>query len=187
MRGLVIDETIPLSDDDLTRVLQFAYKVYATNQDEYARRKQDDPEKIVADIAIGKAAELAVSHYLDTIPLRHSAVDFKIYDRKHKSFDPDLMVYHNTEILRCHVKTMRSESATRFGLSWSFHITDPLILRPVTNDYIIFCESFDRSVTIKALSQAALVIPTLVEPVLPQLRPYKRVADWNLVRQYLEN
>jgi len=95
--------------ENLATYEHFAEGVFKTNRDKYARRNQRNPEAIKFQIITGKLAEIAVSELIPNC----SKPDFRIYDTKNKSFDADL----TDEWYNYHVKSIETESATRFGIS----------------------------------------------------------------------
>jgi len=113
---------------------EFAEKCCPTNQNEYARRNQNNIEKIKKDIRIGKMGEFAVYYMM----LKKEAKgitkpDLEIYENNKKSFDSDLKCGN----YNFHIKSQCLESASKFGISWMFQKTDPLIKKASEYDYFI--------------------------------------------------
>lgn len=123
---------VELGDDIVYLCNHFAELTYLSNLDEYARRGQNNPDKIKLDIAQGKAAEFAAMYYL--IEEGHGKVSIPdtTLHRK-KSFDPDL----TTSRYNIHVKSQSQESYSKYGKSFLFQKKDPLVVNPKDNDRIV--------------------------------------------------
>jgi len=107
-----------ISTDIYTKCTAFAKSSVASSSEKYARRNQFDVEKIVKDIRNGKIGEEGVySLMLDKFP-KLSTPDHNIYDKKNKSWDPDLKDEESN--IRIAVKSQDFESAITFGESWVF-------------------------------------------------------------------
>ena len=73
----------------LERCKIFAAFSVDSSADEYARRNQNDINKIKIDIYRGKVAEFMVYNYLVSRGKHVTKPDLNIYDKHHKSFDSD--------------------------------------------------------------------------------------------------
>ena len=76
---------VKISKYNYNKCVDFANKQLKTSADLYAYRGEAKKEKIVYDIIVGKLAELAVCKFL-----KSSKPDFTIYERRKKSYGPDL-------------------------------------------------------------------------------------------------
>lgn len=113
---------------------KFALECIETNKDEYAKRGQDDLSKLNADIAYGKLSEILVQKYFKSMKVSCSSVDFLIYSKELKSFEPDLYTFPAANVINnIHVKSCTSKS--RFETSWLFQPNDVVTLLPKPNDY----------------------------------------------------
>ena len=108
---------IKISKYNYNKCVDFANKQLKTSADLYAYRGESKKEKIAYDIIVGKLAELAVSKFL-----KCSKPDFTIYERRKKSYSPDLRLGN----LRVHVKGQSEESVKRYGHSWLFQRAENL-------------------------------------------------------------
>lgn len=107
-----------ITDDMLTKCTKFAEDSVGTSADKYARRQQFNINKIQDDIRNGKLGELAVWQKLVNTYPNLSQPDFNIYDKKQKSWDPDLKDADSA--LRVGVKSQDIKSAINYGDSWVF-------------------------------------------------------------------
>ena len=104
----------------------------------YAKRNQFSEEKRIKDSFIGKMGEIVVYKYFKEKGIELSYPDTKIYNKKDKSWAPDLS---NSEY-NVHVKTQDLESGKRYGVSWmfqagsSFGHKDKEIHNPSDKDYL---------------------------------------------------
>ena len=98
---------------------KFAEESVGSSVDKYARRNQFDVEKIIKDIRNGKIGEEGThSSLLSKFP-NLSTPDHQIYDKKNKSWDPDLKDASGIKIA---VKSQDIDSAIAYGDSWVFQI-----------------------------------------------------------------
>lgn len=114
----VIDSKFMISEDTLNKCLAFAKSSVDTSLDKYARRNQFDGEKIIKDIRNGKVGEEMVYQKISSLYPELSKPDYQIYNKKDKSWDPDLKDIQSN--LRLAVKSQDIESAINFGESWVF-------------------------------------------------------------------
>jgi hypothetical protein len=113
--------------------IEFAVKSVDSSKDHYAKRNQNNIDKIKNDIYLGKVAEFAVYNYYYQNFGKISKPDLKVYDQKGKSYDADL----KTKKSLVHVKSYFSKSG--FQPSWVFQKNDPLVVSPKDNDMVIMC------------------------------------------------
>jgi len=132
------------------RSFKFANEVIDTNIDKYQKRGQGARDKIIDQIAQGKLAEIAVSKFFSSIGLTVTLPDFKIYSKWEKSYDADLDIQMGKIFYPIHVKSISTDSASHFGLSWIFQRSDPLYFASaridLKYDKIALCETLSRSV-----------------------------------------
>lgn len=112
------DPKFIISEDIFKLCGAFAKSSLATNTDRYARRNQFDVEKIAKDIRNGKIGEEGVYEKVSELYPHLSKPDHAIYDKKDKSWDPDLKDLDSD--IRVAVKSQDIESAINFGESWVF-------------------------------------------------------------------
>ena len=104
----------------LKRCKLFADFSAETSSDEYAKRNQNNIEKIKLDIYRGKAAEFMVYNYLVNRGNKVNLPDLEIYSKNQKSFDADLICgKHNIHVKSCVVNN-------KFPVSWMFQKKDHL-------------------------------------------------------------
>lgn len=185
---------IELTDEEINRCRKFAVDVVETNIEKYKKRNQFDKKKIIKDIYIGKKSEMAAYKYINNIGvdegtytsdgIKTGEPDFEIYGAKNKSFDADLKS-QGTDNCKYHVKSMTSESAARWGLSWTFQREDPLVHTPEDTDHIVLCEAIDKyRIEIKMVMSAKEAQHLYGVPKLYKLRGIKRVLYWKDVCEY---
>jgi hypothetical protein len=107
-------EKIKITKSDLSKCEEFALGSAGTSLDHYARRGQNNGDKIITDIITGKLGEIAVYRYLRKKGIMATAPDFKIYDKRRKSFDADI----NYGKWNFHCKSQNQDSARKYGVSW---------------------------------------------------------------------
>jgi hypothetical protein len=112
------DPQFTISEDIFTTCTKFGHDSAPTSTDKYARRNQSDPFKIAKDIRNGKIAEEMVYAKVSEMFPELSKPDHTIYDKKNKSWDPDLK--DTASNIRIAVKSQDIESALHFGESWVF-------------------------------------------------------------------
>lgn len=112
------------NSDLIEQCQSFAKTSLPTSVDQYARRGQD-PSKYyrqVIQLTNGKLGEeLAHASYLPYYPAL-TRPDYKIYSKKDKSWEPDLL--DATSGIRIAVKTKDQRDAEQWGASWIFEKTD---------------------------------------------------------------
>lgn len=123
---------IKAAEHDIARCYKFAQAQYETSKAAYARRGQLDKDTIIRQIVQGKIAELLVFYHLqDSFKVKEP--DFAIYRGKKKNYDADL----TDGFLQFHIKSQSEESAQRYGTSWVFTPTDPLVITPEAEDILV--------------------------------------------------
>ena len=130
----------------LERCKIFAAFSVDSSADEYARRNQNDINKIKIDIYSGKVAEFMVYNYLVSRGKHVTKPDLDIYDKHHKSFDSDLV----SDGVNLHVKSHFVNP--RFPVSWVFQKKDK-ITSDAGDDYlclVVMKENWDNWFYIKA-------------------------------------
>lgn len=164
-----------ISARDIAACKAFAEKCYDTNKDEYARRNQDNRDKIVWDITIGKMAEIAVYFFLrDEKKVECSQPDFLIYAAKKKNYGADLTFTGKDGVLYdLHVKSQDKQQGERFGKSWMFQKKDTLTHAPKENEMICLCTIDNNEVHIDYMRKAAKFIGVYSEPKAERLRESK--------------
>lgn len=172
---------VALSQNQKDICKNFASSVVSTNIDAYRRRNQTDVTKIIDDIYVGKLGEFAAYNFLKHGRRELAAPDVEIYGARKKSFAADLV----TTTHKYHVKTMKRESAERYGLSWSFQIQDPLVKNPAINDVLALCEEINGEIDIKCFVRASRVCGLYTKPKLAKLHNIKVVLMWDDVEKVL--
>lgn len=122
MTMTINDSKFIISPDIYERCTKFSKDSVATSIDKYARRNQFDVEKIAKDIRNGKIGEEAIYEKVSAAYPKLTKPDHNIYDKKNKSWDPDLK--DNDSKIRLAVKSQDIESAINFGESWVFQFND---------------------------------------------------------------
>jgi len=103
-------------DQQYSKCKKFANLQLDTSQDQYRRRNQSNPTRIVQQIADGKMGELLAYDHMKRLGFECTEPDFAIYTARFKSFDADL-ISGNTHV---HVKSQNRTSADKYGTSWVF-------------------------------------------------------------------
>ena len=132
---------IKLTKTDLKKCTGFSDKFQKKSDGLYNRRGEARNEKIREDIVLGKMGELAVEKYFKKLKWDIGKdTDFAIYEKHQRSYDCDLVVSPPDERdpFLIHVKTQSVTSVLRYGISYLFQKTDPVIREP-TNKDIIAC------------------------------------------------
>ncbi len=120
----------PISDyqDKLCRF--FAEASVSTNEDEYAKRNQNDKTKLKLDIYQGKKAEFMIFNYLLKKGKKPSIPDIMIYEKEYKSFDSDMRINDS----HLHIKSCLDDNG--FPNSWLFQPYDKLTITPDDKEFI---------------------------------------------------
>ncbi len=125
---------LKLSNVDFDRCEKFALEQLNTSFDMYKLRGESNFTKMKEDIIIGKLGELAVAKWLRKTGRKCNRVDFSIYERKNKSFGPDLVC----EKFNVHIKSQGQQSIKRYGKSWLLQKNDKITRSPTDEDYLCF-------------------------------------------------
>ena len=133
---------VKISKYNYNKCVEFANKQLKTSADLYAYRGEAKKDKIVYDIIVGKLAELAVCKFL-----KSSKPDFTIYERRKKSYGPDLRIGN----LRIHVKGQSEESVSRYGHSWLFQRSDQIVRNATPYDVIVLTSVSVRKLEVHIL------------------------------------
>lgn len=129
---------LPATEYQLELATKFADFCVKTNSDEYAKRNQENRDKVISDIYFGKVAEYQVFNTLMVKGKKPSPPDIMIYEAKDKSFDADI----TCGLINVHVKSCQADSP--FGVSWLFQPYDALIDHPSETDYLALCVLSDE-------------------------------------------
>ena len=133
---------VKISKYNYNKCVDYPNKQLKTSKDLYTFRGENKKEKIVYDIIVGKLAELAVCKFL-----KCSKPDFTIYERRKKSYGPDLRLGN----LRVHVKGQSEESVQRYGHSWLFQRSDQIVRNATPYDIIILTSVSVRKLEVQIL------------------------------------
>jgi hypothetical protein len=175
---------ISIKYQEVDKCKSFANRVVKTNFDCYRNRNQTNLDKIIDDITVGKIAEVASVKLMDARGIQHSGIDFHVYGKNGKSYDPDIYGWSERYDWKFHVKCMKRENAEKFGLSWTFQMEDPLVSDPDRNDYIIFSEMVDyNTIDIKTVVRANTLFNCWSEPKINKLVGIKKVIYWDTIKQ----
>lgn len=117
----VENKKFSISEELNNKCVAFAKASVNSSADKYARRQQYDVEKIVKDIRNGKLGEEGVHQLFSSQFPKLSQPDHNIYDKKDKSWAPDLK---DPSGIRIAVKSQDIESALSFGESWVFQFNE---------------------------------------------------------------
>ena len=142
-----VDIELPAKSLELST--KFANAQVGSSIDCYQKRGQGSAHRIVSQIISGKLAEIAVAKFYSSLGLVVSMPDFRVYHEGAKSYDADLDINFGNRFYPLHVKSISSESASKFGLSWIFQRSDPLYFAParidLKDDRIALCETLSDS------------------------------------------
>jgi len=159
-----------IDEQTYQRCVKFANDSVKTNIDEYSRRNQNNIDKIIDDIIIGKMGEFGAYSMLIEKGFTLNEPDLSIYDKKHKSFDADL----KTDKFNIHVKSQNIQQKTAFTTSWLFQSNDKLVTKPDDKDIIVFCQVDGREVEILFYQKAKLLKGLYRDPKKESLRGNKK-------------
>lgn len=145
---------INFTEEEMQVCFEFAEKIDTSF---YAKRSQGDNEKRKHDQVIGKLGEVATFNFLKEKYPTLSPVDFKLYDKKNKSWDFDL----KGDSINLHCKSQDIKLSKKFGESWTFqrgdktssHYDREIFERKSPNQYVSFTivDLANKSATIKAI------------------------------------
>lgn len=112
-----MDYSYIITQSIIDKCTQFAKDSAGTSLNVYARRQQTNVEKIIQDIRNGKIGEECTYRKLNQILPDISSPDYNIYEKKSKSWDPDLK---DPSGIKVAIKSQNIESAINYGVSWVF-------------------------------------------------------------------
>jgi hypothetical protein len=139
MQKLEIGDKISIDEETVLICKDFIKKRHKKPDSFWsARADEQTPEyKIVNDHFIGKKGEFALYNLLIRKGYKCSLPDVKVYKIQERSFKEDLIVYHpNGCEMLLHIKTMRADDVSKYGISYMFTKGDPLIDTPMDNEFI---------------------------------------------------
>lgn len=102
----------------IKKCTEFATASAPTNMSALARRGQTNPETIIKQIKTGKSGEVCVHEIVSQTYPNLSSVDFNIYEKKDKSWSPDL--HDPITGFTLGVKSQDVESSLLYHESWVF-------------------------------------------------------------------
>lgn len=120
----------PVDEYTRARCKIFSEFSVGTSKSEYARRNQNNLEKITLDIYRGKLAEFMVYNYMVGKGNKTTPPDLEIYNSWNKSYDADLVC--NGQSL--HVKSHFINKY--YPVSWLFQKRDSLVSCESTGDFL---------------------------------------------------
>lgn len=185
---MIVNYLYEVEGSDHDKCLVFANDCYETNKDEYARRAQSNPDKVVTDIVIGKLAEIAVYRYFEAEVFPKYAgyqmlyPDFTIYPRHKKTFEPDLVLTGAKGDQHIHVKSHRKMSS--FPSSWLFQKKDRLVSSPQPHELLALCTVHGLEVNVQVLAKATTFKDKFSEPKMESLRQLKNTAQEKVALYY---
>lgn len=93
----------------------------------FARQKKQNPEKVKNDMICGKLAEFAICDYFNSLNILCNLPDLQIYEKKNKSFNPDLkcsgplvindVLLNNSKDIKISCKSFTMEAGKKYGYS----------------------------------------------------------------------
>lgn len=110
-----IDKTISIPDEIITKINEFVEQIDTKH---YEKRGQTNEKKKKKDQRSGKMAEFATYLFLTEQNIKCSEPDMTIYEKKKKSFAPDMMVGETP----LHCKSCHKDS--KYPVSWIFQKSD---------------------------------------------------------------
>lgn len=174
---------IKIEDDQYLMAHNFAEQCVDTCIGNYKRRGQGNRAKIITDIHTGKLLELGAHKLLKTIGLDPVFPDFKIYEKKGKSWDADITAGK----AQFHCKSQTEISVKKYGLSWILQYggngkghTDKLFHNQTEHDFLIPGYIQGRSAVICGIFSIGDIMENglIGMPKLPQLYFSKRAIYW---------
>ena len=123
---------IKISKYLLGKVEEFAYKRINGSKALYEYRGESNISKMEEDIMVGTLGEYAIYQLLRQQGHKCTKPDLKIYEKRKKSFDQDLIA----DDFKIHVKSQSLKSEKRYGRSFLFQRSDKLLTKPDTNDFL---------------------------------------------------
>jgi hypothetical protein len=116
------DSKLTITPEILEKCEKFAQASAPTNMSALSRRGQSNPEAIKRQIKSGKIAEILVHLEASRKYPKLVPPDFNIYDKKDKSWAPDLLDPDSN--IRVAVKSQEIEQALQYHESWVFQFND---------------------------------------------------------------
>ena len=148
----------------------------------YSQRNQNNRDKIINDIIVGKLGEIVAYQYIISKNNKCSMPDFKVYAPNEKSWQPDLI----TDNYKIHVKSQDNQQAKIFGASWTFQLSnknnnygkDTEIFRNNNTDIIVFTgvNLIKNRGSVFCIKKALDIIPILKDPIKKSLIGIKKVV-----------
>ena len=172
---------IEISDYYIKKCEKFADDQLKTSSSRtYMKRGAPSQEKIRQDIITGRKAEIGAYLLLKEKYSDITKPDFKIYKGRKKSFAADL----TTKSENYHVKSMSKSQADKYGLSWMLQKTDPLVVKPAPNDFLVPCLVDGNTVDIKGIFlMTEIKMKKLIkQPKLEWLRKNKVTIYWEDIK-----
>lgn len=111
-----------LTPEILCKCEKFARDSAPSNMSALSRRGQSNPEAIIRQIKTGKSGEVCVHEVVSKDYPDLSLPDFNVYEKKDKSWSPDLQDLATG--FRLGVKSQEMESALQYYESWVFQFND---------------------------------------------------------------
>lgn len=108
---------IKLTEEDIAKCKAFAA---SSKNDNYSQRNQHNAAVKTRQIFVGKLGEVSACRFIAQTCPELTQPDFNIYPANKKNWKPDLVCRDN----RFHVKTMGSDQAALYGLSWTFQFSN---------------------------------------------------------------
>jgi len=134
---------ILLTKKDLKAATQFAEDRANLSYEQYSRRGQACLERIKEDIVTGALGELAAYQLLSKF-VDVERPDFRIYEKRKKSWAPDLMT---SDGIRFHCKAQSASSTKKYGPSHILQYggnghghVDKLFTNRSDKDYLVSCQ-----------------------------------------------
>jgi hypothetical protein len=184
--------TVQLSDENNTRINDdinnFVHALRCRGQsiDYYEKKRDVSKDTAIIDSLLGKKGEFFASwglHYDFKIPLLKP--DLRIYTKKDKSWDCDLLYEKDDTKIGFHVKT-----CNLWGLkfckdfSWTFQLRNrdnsggtDAIFQPSVNDFVVlvYVNEYSHNVgMIKAILPVEKVLCLLKDPIMEKHRGFKK-------------
>jgi hypothetical protein len=129
MAMIIRQEKVKITKREMDTIEAFATARCGEDQSLYKKRGSFKR----SDIVVGAMAEVGSYKLLRQFGFKVNKPDFKIYDKKKKSYDADL----TDGVRHFHVKGQSVESAKRYGSSWLMQRWDPLVKNKKRFHYMI--------------------------------------------------
>jgi hypothetical protein len=167
--------TYNVTTEDIATANDFSEKLYPTVEAVWTSRQTNklNPNKGINDSALGKLGEEAAYHMLTSLGFKCTNVDYKIYEKSKKSFDPDIFAIHPNKPggrFYFHVKCQKTSKIvnTNNTPSWAFTRSDKMLYNPKEQDHLILClyREKDRCVDIIDRLPCFKVFPRFLEELM---------------------